>query len=148
MQTSVDGPLRREDAADMGAATAIPKMNPAGLLRAMRKLSPEELDDILAQLQRLRVVQRGQTLPEREASCLAAINRTLPSATRVAYRRLEAKRRVGKLTKVEHRELLRLSDELEVLNAARASSLATLATLRRIAVPELMATLGLESLNR
>lgn len=130
----------------MGAATAITKPNPESLLRAMRKLSPDEVDDVLARLHRLRAAQRKRTLPEREAALLAAINRTPPAAARAAYRRLEAKRRAESLTPAEHRELLRLSDEWELLNAARARSLVALAALRRTTVPELMAALGLESL--
>lgn len=128
----------------MGAATAITKPNPESLLRAMRKLSPDEVDDDLARLHRLRAAQRKRTLPEREAALLAAINRTPPAPARAAYRRLEARRRAETLTPAEHRELLRLSDEWEFLNAERARSLAVLAALRRTTVPELMAALGLE----
>jgi hypothetical protein len=130
----------------MGAATAITKPNPASLLRAMRKLSPDELDDVLARLHRLRAAQRQRTLPEREAALLGAINRTPPAAARAAYRRLGAKRRAETLTAAEHRELVRLSDELEILNAERTRSLVALAALRRTTVPEVMTALGLESL--
>lgn len=130
----------------MGAATAIAKPNPDSLLRALRKLSPDEVDDVLARLHRLRAAQRKRTLPEREAALLASINRTPPAAARAAYRRLGAKRRAETLTPAEHRQLLRLSDELELLNAERARSLVALAALRRTTVPELMAALDLESL--
>jgi hypothetical protein len=130
----------------MGAATAITKPNPASLLRAMRKLSPDEIDDVLARIHRLRAAQRKRTLPEREAALLEAINRTPSAATRAAYRRLETKRRAESLTPAERRELIRLSDELELLNAERARSLVALAALRRTTVPELMAALDLKSL--
>ena len=127
-------------------AIATPKPNPASLLREMRKLSADDLDDIFLKLHLLRAARRKQTLPEREAALLATINRTLPTASRAAYRRLLAKRRAEKLTAAEHRELLRLSNESEMLNAERAKSLVGLAALRRTTVPELMAALGLKSL--
>ncbi|MEA3207763.1 MAG: hypothetical protein QOE70_820 [Chthoniobacter sp.] len=116
------------------------------LLRAMRELSPDEVDDVLARLHRLRAAQRKRTLPEREAALLEAINRTPSATARAADRRLEGKRRAETLTQAKHRELLRLSDELELLNAERARSLVALAALRRTTVPELMAALDLESL--
>src|SRR5258708_4904204 len=130
----------------MGAANAITKPNPESLLRAMGKLSPDEVDDVLVRIHRLRAAQRRRTLPEREAALLSAINQTPPAAARAAYRRLEAKRRAETLIPSERRELLQLSDELELLNAERARSLVALAALRRTTVPELMAALDLESL--
>jgi hypothetical protein len=130
----------------MGIATSTIKPNRESLLRAIRKLSPDELDEVLAQLHRLRASQRKQTLPKREAALLQSINSVPPAASRTAYRRLEAKRQAETLTPTERRELLRLSDELELLNAERVRSLVALAALRRITVSELMTSLDLETL--
>lgn len=129
------------------SATAIAgKPSAARILRDMRKLPPEELDGFFVKLHLLRAARRRQTLSGREAALLASINRTLPAESRIAYRRLSARRRSETLTAAEHGELLRLSDEREMVNAERARSLAALAVLRRTTVPELMAALGLQSL--
>jgi hypothetical protein len=70
----------------------------------------------------------------------------LPVDERTAYRRLSTRRKNGTLTPAEHRELLRLSDAVETLNARRMQSVVKLAALRKTTVPELMERLGLESL--
>jgi hypothetical protein len=131
----------------MALATSTIKPSPTLLFQEMAGLSAAELDRLACRLLVLRAAKRNRALPAREAELLTAINRTLPAERRARYRRLSAKRRSATLTAAEHRELLRLSDELEMLNAQRARSLAGLAALRKTTVPALMDSLGLESLS-
>jgi hypothetical protein len=131
----------------MALATSTTKLSATSLLREMAGLSAAEMDRLACRLLVLRAAKRSQTLPAREAELLTAINRTLPPEHRAKYRRLSAKRRSATLTPAEHRELLRLSDELEMLNAQRARSLVGLAALRKTTVPALMDSLGLPSLS-
>jgi len=131
----------------MAVATSTTKLSTTALLREMASLSAAELDRLACRLLVLRAAKRSQTLPPREAELLTAINRTLPPERRARYRRLSAKRRSATLTPAEHRELLCLSDELEMLNANRARSLVALAALRNTTVPALMDSLGFQSLS-
>lgn len=130
----------------MALAPTTTKPSPSRLLREMARLPANELDRGAGGLLRLRAAKRNQPLPEREAKLLRVINRALSPASRATYRRLTAKRRAKTLTAAEHGELLRLSDELELLNAERMKSLVALAGLRKRTVPALMDTLGLTSL--
>jgi len=118
------------------------------LIREMARLPIGELDRLACNLLVLRSAKRNHRLPNREAALLMNINRTLPEADQMRYRRLCAKRRAGTLTKPEHRELIRLSDESEKINADRVKSIVALAAFRDVSVPELMESLGLDSLAR
>jgi len=82
----------------MATASSPAKFSPARLIREMARLPAAELDRIACQLLVLRAAKGRLALPIREAELLAAINRSLPTESRAAYRRLVAKRRAGRLT--------------------------------------------------
>jgi len=130
----------------MAHANSTAKPTSARLLREMAQLPVGDLDRLACNLLVPRSAKRAQRLPDREADLLLAINRVLSPRARARYRRLCAKRGAGTLRRAEHRELVRLSDETETINAGRAKSLVALAALRKITVPELMESLGLDSL--
>ena len=106
-----------------------------------------QLEGMLPKVHLLCATRRGRTLPLREAELLMGIHRTLPAATRATYDRLRAKGRAEKLTPAEQRRLIRLSDEVEMLNVERVRSLAELAALRRMSLRKLMASLGFEAMS-
>ena len=56
---------------------------------------------------------------------------------------LITRRREGALTPEEHGELVRLGDEVEVMDARRAEHLAELACLRGVSLDEVMDSLGI-----
>lgn len=120
-------------------------LTPALILRELGKLNVTDMEGVLHKLQMLAATKKG-ALKADEAKLLEAINETLPADQRTAYRRLSTKRKNESLTVGEHRELLRLSDEVEMLHARRMQSLVKLAALRKMPLLELMEQLGLESL--
>ncbi|MFN0076203.1 MAG: hypothetical protein ACKVY0_06995 [Prosthecobacter sp.] len=120
-------------------------LTPALILRELGKMNVSDMEGVLHKLQRLSATKKG-ALKANEARLLETINATLPVDERAAYRRLATRRKNGTLTPAEHRELLRLSDAVETLNARRMQSVVKLAALRKTTVPELMERLGLESL--
>ena len=130
----------------MAHSSSSAKPTATRLLREMARLPLGELDRLACNLLVLRSAKRDQKLPDREANLLLAINRTLEPRKRRHYRRLCAKRRAGTLSRAEHRELLRLGDETEEINADRAKSLVAMAALRKVSVQELMESLGIDSL--
>ncbi|HEX3131819.1 MAG TPA: STAS/SEC14 domain-containing protein [Thermoanaerobaculia bacterium] len=82
-------------------------------------------------------------LTERESELLLEINRGLPPASAERYSELMSRRRAGDLGPEEHRELLRLTDEAEQLQAERIERLAQLARLRGKPLRTVMAELGI-----
>lgn len=82
-------------------------------------------------------------LSKRESELLLAINRGLSAEVAERYRALVNRRRSGTLTPEEHQELLRLTDEVERLQAERIEHLAELALLRGRPLGALMEELGI-----
>jgi len=73
---------------------------------------------------------------------LLAINRGLPAKLAERYRALSSRRRSETLTPEEHQELLKLTEEVERLQAERIKHLAELARLRGKPLGALMEELG------
>lgn len=90
-----------------------------------------------------RQVERSQPrrLTRRETELLQAINQGAPPEVRQRFAELYARRH--ELAAAEHAELLRLSDELELLNATRLEKLLALARLRKTTLRAVMDDLGL-----
>lgn len=68
----------------------------------------------------------------------------MPVDIALRYRGLLAKRRAGVLSPEEHEELMRLTDQAEVLEADRLAHLTELARLHHISLSRLMEELGLQ----
>ena len=125
-------------------STTATHLTPALVVRELGKLSVADMEAVLRKLQMLAAMKKG-ALRADQAKLLEAINTTLPTDQRTAYRRLSTKCKNGSLTRAEHRELLRLSDLVETLHARRLKRLVRLAALRKTTAPELMNQLGLRS---
>jgi hypothetical protein len=82
-------------------------------------------------------------LPQAEAELLLKINQGVPQALQQRYDELIAKRRRNILTEAEYGELLRLTEQVEELEARRLGYLAELARLRKTTLTELMDTLSI-----
>ena len=82
--------------------------------------------------------KRVPSLSERESELLLAINRGLPGEVAGRYQELIRRRQAGVLSAEEHRELLRLTDEVERLQAERMESLSELSRLRGKPLDSLM----------
>lgn len=63
------------------------------------------------------------------------------------YDKLNAKFRKGKITEIEHEELLRLNDNVELYNATLLENLTKLARLRKQPIDKLMNDLGIKDLK-
>ena len=130
----------------MTVAASRPKVTPQQVLADLATFSAIQLDRLVPEVLALRVEKRKLGLSRRETSLLRGINRARPEAKRAAHAALAAKRREESLTTAEHQELLRLSDELESLNARRLRCVSELAGLRGTTVSKLMSELGIRSL--
>lgn len=120
-------------------------VSPDDLLRAIKKLAPAELERFASQVFALVAQQRAPSLPDEESQLIEAINQVIPADIAERYAELIARRRDGTLTQTEHEELLRLGDEVEILDARRAEMLARLSQLRGVSISAVMASLGIRA---
>ncbi|MGB7087394.1 MAG: STAS/SEC14 domain-containing protein [Phormidesmis sp.] len=113
------------------------------LIRAANQLDETDLDRFLQQVVTLRAQRKASVLSVEEAQLLDKINQAIPATLQEQYQHLRAKREEESLTSREHSQLIELSKQIEQLSAERLESLATLAQLRRVSLPDLMSQLGL-----
>lgn len=113
------------------------------LLNAARQMSGQELHQFVEQVLLLRARHERGTLPEAESELLLKINQPVPSNVQHRYDELIARRDERTLTPEEHQELLRLTDQVETLEAERVGRLIELAKLRQTSLDEVMRQLGL-----
>ena len=86
---------------------------------------------------------QGTCLPSPEAGLLKQINQGFSDTWWEHYHQLIQKRQESLLTTTEHRELIRLADQVERLEAKRLRALVQLADLRKQPLTTLMKELGL-----
>lgn len=113
------------------------------LLKAAEQLSQSELEQFVSQIITLKAQRRAPSLPQAEAELLLKINQGVPPEIQRRYDELIAKRQAESLTPNEYEELLRLTDEIEKLEARRVEYLVELARLRKTSLTELMKQLGI-----
>jgi hypothetical protein len=115
------------------------------LLKGVEQLSQPELEKFVAQVIALQARRCAPSLPQTEAELLQKINQGLPLEVRKRYDELTAKRQSEMLTPDdgEYEELLRLTDEVETLDAQRLEYLVKLADLRGTTLSNLMKDLGI-----
>ena len=82
-------------------------------------------------------------LPAAEARLLGQINQGFAEGWWDRYHELVGTRQEGQLSAAEHRELIRLTDQLERREAKRLQVLVRLAKLRNQSLTDLMTSLGL-----
>jgi hypothetical protein len=86
---------------------------------------------------------RGICLPGPDAGLLKQINQGFSDAWWEHYHELIRRRQESLLSAAEHRELIRLTDQVERREAKRLRALVKLAKLRRQPLTRLMKALGL-----
>lgn len=114
------------------------------VLRAIQRLDARDIEQLLARILRLKAERSAPSLSADETGLLARINEGLPESDAFRYHELMGRRRVGALTEEEHRELLRLTDTAEAIQARRVQDLAELARLRGTSLSALVEGLGLQ----
>jgi hypothetical protein len=113
------------------------------LLKAVTQLSQRELEQFASQVIALTAQRRAPSLPQVESELLLKINQGVPPDIQKRYNELIAKRQAEILTPDEYEELLRLTQQVEKLEARRVEYLAELACLRGTSLTALMENLGI-----
>ena len=114
------------------------------LLTGVSQLKTPDLEELLAEVSILLAHRKVASLPEREAELLQEINQALPASAQQRYDELNAKLRAETIRPSEHKELLALIDQSEMVAANRLEKLLELAQLRQVTLPELMNQLGIQ----
>src|SRR5262245_25636111 len=94
------------------------------LLKAIEQLDTAELERFVERLIGLKAQRSGPSLSPRETELLSKINRGVPVDLATRYQELIQRRRAGTLSPEEHAEILRLSDQVEQMEAERVEALA------------------------
>lgn len=114
------------------------------LLNAASQLSLSELEKLVSRIIALQAQRRAPSLPKIESELLLKINQGIPSDLQKRYNELVAKRRANAIANDEYDELLRMTDEIEKLEARRIEYLGALASIRKVSLAELMDDLGIK----
>jgi len=120
------------------------QLSSAQLLQAVELMPSEELDEFVERILLLHAQRSATHLKHTESELLLQINRGIPPELRERYEALSAKRQAETLNSEEYAELLRLTGQIEQLDAMRLTALAELARLRQTSLAELMQTLGIQ----
>jgi hypothetical protein len=113
------------------------------LLKAVEQLSPQELEQFIAQVLSLRARREAPGLSATDSQLLFRINRGLPEDLGRRYAELIAKRQSENLDQNELAELRQLTNVVESFEADRVSALSDLAHSRGISLETLMIDLGI-----
>src|SRR5262249_46247200 len=119
-------------------------LSPHDLLTAAASLAAADFERFVSDLLALRAQRTAPRLSAPEADLMLRLNRGLSQDVRARYEVLRAKVPAAALSEQEHAELLRLTDEVERLQAERVAALAELAKLRGRKLAALMDELGIQ----
>ncbi len=117
------------------------------ILEAVNQMNLPELEKFADQVMLIRTQRKVPHLSRPESELLQKINRGIPEPGWQRYKTLSELRDAEKLTTEEHKELIRLSDEIEMFNVERIEYLIELAQLRNQSLPDLMDDLGIHPLD-
>jgi hypothetical protein len=115
------------------------------LVKAAEQLSEKELRQFTSQVLALNAKRMASSVTQEEAELLLRINGRLPEDVQRRYAELIAKRDADTLGEEEHKELLRLTKQVEAFDVARVEALSKLASRRGVALSALMRQLEIAS---
>jgi hypothetical protein len=111
------------------------------LLKAAEQLSETELRQFTSQVLALNARRTAPSVTQEEAELLLHINARLPEDVQRRYDELIARRDTETLGEEEHKELLRLTTQVEAFDVARVEALSKLASRRGVTLSALMCQL-------
>ncbi|MFW5637230.1 MAG: STAS/SEC14 domain-containing protein [Thermodesulfobacteriota bacterium] len=114
------------------------------VLNAVKQLSEAERKKLFSQVAAESPLYEDHRLPPDESELLIKINQGIPEKLQRKYNELLHKRDEKTLTNDEYEELLRLTDQMEMLDAKRIEHLTELANIRNKPLVLLMDELGIK----
>jgi hypothetical protein len=117
------------------------------ILTGISELDTKDLENFMQKVGHLIARRKVAALPERESELLMRINKAIPATLQKRYEDLLAKNRAESITLIEHEELLKVIDKVEIKNAERLENLIELSRIRNISLDLLMRQLHLYPLD-
>ena len=115
------------------------------LLNAVAQMSEGEFNRFVEKARQLRTRRKKPESSDEETDLIYKINSIYSTEKRRRYQELYAKFAEETITPGEHKELLKLNDEFEMLNAERLRYLGELALMRGQSLRDVMKNLGIKS---
>jgi hypothetical protein len=113
------------------------------ILTGISELDTKDLENFMQKIGHLIARRKVASMPERESQLLMRINKAIPATLQKRYEDLLAKNRAESITPIEHEELLKVIDKVEIKNAERLENLIELSRIRNISLDLLMRQLHL-----
>lgn len=129
----------------MPSAQADTELSFDQLVNAVTRLPQAEFEKFVRTICGIRPLGEKHRLSPRESELLLRISQGIPPATQHRYDELIAKRDARILSSGEYDELLRLTDQVELLDAERVRCLTELARIRNRPLRLLIDELGITS---
>lgn len=114
------------------------------LLKAVEQMPQQELEAFVTQVLMLRAQREASSLSVAESEVLLKINQGIPGELQCRFNELLTKRQDFTLTDAEQEELIRLTDQIEQLDAERIQLLGKLAQLWNKPLVGVMQDLGIQ----
>lgn len=119
------------------------QVSPEDFLRAIEEMPDRDLILVVTRALAVRAERAAPHLTRGESEVMAQINAALSPSARARLEELTSKRKAETLTSEEYDELIRLTDDVEQIDAARARALFELAQLRQTTLEAVMHDLGI-----
>lgn len=113
------------------------------ILNGISELDTKDLEKFMQKVGHLIARRKVAHLPERESQLLMKINKAIPAALQSRYEDLLMKNRAETITPLEHEELIKVIDKIEIKNAERLENLIELSRIRNVSLDALMRQLHL-----
>lgn len=120
-----------------------PKLSPEQILEQMGQLALSELEQVMDKGYYLLAEKKAPHLSKRETELFREINDSFDEVFWYRYKELRENLEDETMTPTENEEFLKMNEEVEAKNVIRLRSVAELAQLRQMSIPDLMNQLGL-----
>lgn len=113
------------------------------ILNGISELDTKDLEKFVQKIGHLIARRKVAYLPERESQLLMKINKAIPVTLQKRYEDLLIKNSEETITPIEHGELLKVIEKVELRNAERLENLIELSRIRNVSLDILMKELHL-----
>ncbi len=116
------------------------------ILNGISELDTKELEKFMTKLGHLIARRKVPSFSEQESVLLMKINDAIPTTLQKRYEVLLSKNREETITPIEHQELRKIIDKIEIKNAERLEHLIELSRIRNVSLDEVMKQLHINVL--
>ena len=116
------------------------------ILNGISELDTKELEKFMTKLGHLIARRKVPSFSEQESVLLMKINDAIPTTLQKRYGVLLSKNREETITPIEHQELRKIIDKIEIKNAERLEHLLELSRIRNVSLDEVMKQLHINVL--